>query len=152
MPYANNKGADQPAHLHSLFGTFVVCCLDSIIPLVSISEISSLCLAFVVVQASLRLTWSQTPKDRLSCDKAHVCFICNGFLFLNDQPGGFPWWFYAFAHLITSSIWEKLAWRAVKANRKNLWNHCLTTRSIWQSLCIFTHLIHISIFKLQIFT
>ena len=40
--YANNKGADQPAHLRSLFSAFVVRCLDSIIPLISISEISSL--------------------------------------------------------------------------------------------------------------
>ena len=31
MPYANNKGADQPVHPHSLISTFVVCCLDSII-------------------------------------------------------------------------------------------------------------------------
>ena len=31
MSYANNKGADQPAHLHSLISVFVVRCLDSII-------------------------------------------------------------------------------------------------------------------------
>ena len=36
MPYANNKGADQPAHLRSLISTFVVHSLDSITPLVSI--------------------------------------------------------------------------------------------------------------------
>ena len=42
MPYANNKGADQPAHLRSLISTFVVGCLDSIMPLVYISEISRL--------------------------------------------------------------------------------------------------------------
>ena len=36
------KGADQPAHPRSLISTFVVRCLDSIISLVSISEISSL--------------------------------------------------------------------------------------------------------------
>ena len=42
MPYANNKGADQPAHPRSLISTFVVRCLDSIIPLVSISEMSRL--------------------------------------------------------------------------------------------------------------
>ena len=42
MPYANNKGADQPAHPRSLISTFVVRCLDSIVPPVSISEISSL--------------------------------------------------------------------------------------------------------------
>ena len=40
MPYANNKGADQPAHPRSLISAFVVCCLDSIIPLLAIAEIA----------------------------------------------------------------------------------------------------------------
>ena len=31
MPYANNKGADQPAHSRSLISTFNVRCLDSMI-------------------------------------------------------------------------------------------------------------------------
>ena len=30
MPFANNKGADQPAHPHSLISASVVYCLDSI--------------------------------------------------------------------------------------------------------------------------
>ena len=62
MPYANNKAADQPAHPHSLINTFVVHCLDSIIPLVSISEISSLYLVSMAAQAGLSLLWSQTLK------------------------------------------------------------------------------------------
>ena len=62
MPYANNKGADQPAHSCSLISTFVVHCLDSLISLVSISEISSFYLACVPQQAGLSLTWWQTPK------------------------------------------------------------------------------------------
>ena len=62
MPYANNKGADQPAHPRSLISAFVVRCLDSLIFPVSISEISSLYLASVAAQAGLCLTWSQTPK------------------------------------------------------------------------------------------
>ena len=33
--YANKTGADQPAHPHSVISTFVVCCLDSIIHLVT---------------------------------------------------------------------------------------------------------------------
>ena len=41
MPYANNKGTDQPAHPCSLINAFVVRCLEGIIPIVSISEISS---------------------------------------------------------------------------------------------------------------
>ena len=45
-----------------LISTFVVGCLDSIIALVSISEISSLYLAALAAQAGLCLTWLQTPK------------------------------------------------------------------------------------------
>ena len=37
-------------------------CLDCIIPLVSITEISSLCLASLAAQAGWSFTWSQTPK------------------------------------------------------------------------------------------
>ena len=40
MPYANNKGADQPAHPRSLISAFVVRYLDKIISLVSRAEIS----------------------------------------------------------------------------------------------------------------
>ena len=40
MPYANNKGADQPAHPRSLIGAFVVRCMNSIIRLLPIAEIS----------------------------------------------------------------------------------------------------------------
>ena len=64
MPYANNKGADQTAHLRSLISTFVVHCLDSIIPLVSIFEILSLYLVSLTAQTGLSLPWSQTPKTR----------------------------------------------------------------------------------------
>ena len=44
MPYANNKGADQPAHPWSLISGLVVRCLDSII------------------HAKSKITWSQTLK------------------------------------------------------------------------------------------
>ena len=40
MPYANNKGADQPAHPRSLISIFVVRCLDSIICIFAISKSS----------------------------------------------------------------------------------------------------------------
>ena len=41
-PYANNKGADQPAHPHSLMSTFVVLRQDSIILIIAKSKISRL--------------------------------------------------------------------------------------------------------------
>ena len=40
MPYANNKGADQPARPRSLISTFVVRCLDSMICVLAISKVS----------------------------------------------------------------------------------------------------------------
>ena len=42
MSYANNKGADQPAHPRSLISAFAVRCLASIISLDSIAVISRL--------------------------------------------------------------------------------------------------------------
>ena len=83
MSYANNKGADQPAHLRSLISAFVVPCLDSIMSLVSVTKISSLMLASVAEEAGLSLTWSETPKDTFSHDEAHMydvkldCTLCH---------------------------------------------------------------------------
>ena len=73
MPYANNKGADQPVHPRSPISNFIVHCLDCIISLVSISKISSIYLASVAAQAGLSITWSKTPSTgflvtRLNCD------------------------------------------------------------------------------------
>ena len=67
MPYANNKGTDQHAHPHSLISTFIVCCLDSIIPNLAISKNSRFKLASEAEpseaeQAGLSPNWSQTPK------------------------------------------------------------------------------------------
>ena len=42
LPYANNKGADQTTHPRSLISTFVVRCLDSVIPKLSKSNIPRL--------------------------------------------------------------------------------------------------------------
>ena len=73
MSYGYNKGADQPAHPRSLISAFVVRCRDSVMSLVSISKIiSSLLLASVAEQASLSLTWSETPEDTFSHDEAQI--------------------------------------------------------------------------------
>ena len=72
MSYANNKGADQPAHPRSLISAFVVRCLDSVMSLVSVTKILSPMLASVAEQASLSLTWSQTPEDTFSHDEVHM--------------------------------------------------------------------------------
>ena len=72
MSNAKNKGADQPAHPRSLISAFVVRCLDSVMSLVSVIKISSLMLASVAQQASMILTWSETPEDTISQDEAHM--------------------------------------------------------------------------------
>ena len=71
LSYANNKGIDLPAHPRSLISAFDVCCLDSV-SLVSVTKISSLMLASVAEQASLSVTWSETPEDTFSHDEAHM--------------------------------------------------------------------------------
>ena len=70
MPYANNKGADQPAHPRNLISTFVVRFLDNMISLVSIAEISSLYLVSLAEQTGLSLTWSKISEDTFSRDVA----------------------------------------------------------------------------------
>ena len=62
MPYANNKGADQPAHPHSLISAFVIRCLDSKVPLLAIAKISIPQLFSSAEQAGLSLNWLKTPK------------------------------------------------------------------------------------------
>ena len=85
MLYANNKGADQPdqpAHPRSLISAFVVRCLDSVMSLVSVTKISSLMLASEAEQASLSLTWSETPEDTFSHDEVHLLWY---FAFLTPK-------------------------------------------------------------------
>ena len=72
MSYANNKGANQTVHARSLISAFVVRCLDSIISLDSIAEISRLWLASVTAQAGLCLAWSETPEDTFCCVVVHM--------------------------------------------------------------------------------
>ena len=60
--FANNKGADQPAHLRSLISAFVIRLLESIIYSLATSEISIFKLVSVDGQAGLNFTLSETPK------------------------------------------------------------------------------------------
>ena len=50
-------------------------CLDSVMSLVSVTKISSLMLASVAEQASLILTWSETPENTFSHNEGH--FLLN---------------------------------------------------------------------------
>ena len=60
--FANNKGADQPAHPHSLISAFVIHLLKSIISRLATSEISLFYLVSVAEETCLSLALSETPK------------------------------------------------------------------------------------------
>ena len=73
MPYANNKGADQPAHPRSLISAFVIRCLASIVPILAKSKISRLQLASVAEQAGLSYLVAN-PKNTFSHDMAQLWY------------------------------------------------------------------------------
>ena len=60
--FANNKGADQPAHPHNLISSFVIPLWYSIIFRIIMSEISILLLVSVAKETGLSLALSNTPK------------------------------------------------------------------------------------------
>ena len=68
MPYANNKGADQPAHPRSLISTFVVRCLDDMYTcgIQSIKILASFCCWADWFESYL------VEKDMFSYDVAHM--------------------------------------------------------------------------------
>ena len=84
MPYANNKGADQPAHPRSLISTFVVHCPDSI---------SSFYIDNFMTLASF-FSWAdrfesylvENPKDSFSRDEAHIWKWRDSNEFLSETP------------------------------------------------------------------
>ena len=75
MPYANNKGADQPAYPRSLISTFIVRCLDSMICILALSKVSRFQQVSVAEQTGLNLTLSKILEDTFSRDSAHI--ICS---------------------------------------------------------------------------
>ena len=60
--FANNTGADQPAHPRSLISAFVIRFLESIICYLTTGEISIFYLVSVAEETSLKLALSDTPK------------------------------------------------------------------------------------------
>ena len=67
--YANNKGEDQLAHLHSLIG---IHSLGNLISKLASCKISNFLLVFVAEQTKLNLNWSQTPGTGFSCQGRYV--------------------------------------------------------------------------------
>ena len=72
MSYAICDQQRVQVHPRSLISTFVPHCLDSIMPLVSIPEISRLKLVAVAEQTGLSHTWSKMFEDRFSCNAAQI--------------------------------------------------------------------------------
>ena len=60
--FANNTGADQSAHPHSLISAFVICLMEYITSKLATSKISLFYLASVAEEAGLSLTFSETPE------------------------------------------------------------------------------------------
>ena len=63
MTYMNNEDTDQPVQLCSLISVFVICSIDSTIPIDSIPKVSRLELDSVTEQASLSPSWLETAED-----------------------------------------------------------------------------------------
>ena len=81
MPYANNKGADQPAHLRSLISAFVVRCLESIIPQVFYIQNFKPLPSFCGSAGRFESYLVENPEDRFSRDVAHLLYILVAVLF-----------------------------------------------------------------------
>ena len=77
--FANNKGADQPAHACSLINAFVIRFSESSKPKLATNDISMFYIVSVAEQAGLRLTWSDTPKTGFVATRPNsdscTCFI-----------------------------------------------------------------------------
>ena len=87
MPYANNKGADQPAQAHSLISAFVVGCLDSIISPVSNHNFMPLsCFCGCAGQFESYLV--ANTEDRFSRNKAHI--VCERKMKALTRLGSLP--------------------------------------------------------------
>ena len=79
LPYVNNKGADQPVHPHSLISTFVVHCLDSIIPCFYIRNFKTLP-CFCGCTDWFASTLVANPEDRFSHDEAQIIPECENLI------------------------------------------------------------------------
>ena len=60
--FANDKGADQPAHPRSLISAYVICLLEKIIFKLATTKLSVFYLVSVAEETGLSLVLFQTPK------------------------------------------------------------------------------------------
>ena len=73
--FANNKGADQPVHLHRLISTFVICCELEILSKLATSKISIFQLVSVAEQTCLSLHLSETLKTVFFASRPKSCMM-----------------------------------------------------------------------------
>ena len=73
--FANNKSADQPAHLRSLISVFVIRLLESIISRLATDEILIFLLVSVAGETNLSLALSETPKTGIDAMRPIKCML-----------------------------------------------------------------------------
>ena len=72
--FANNNGADQPAHPRRLISAFVIPLMERIISQLASSEISIFCIVSVAKETGLSLALSETPKTGFVTTRP-ICFF-----------------------------------------------------------------------------
>ena len=87
LMHANNKGADQPVHPHSLISTFVILPLVAcdIVSKLASCEIPILLLVSVAEQAGLKHHLVANSKNSFYRDKAHIINGAVNGIFQQDQ-------------------------------------------------------------------
>ena len=73
--FADNTGADQPAHPRSLISAFVIRSLKSIICRLAAGEISIIYLVFVAAETGLKLALSNTQKTEFLATRPTCEFV-----------------------------------------------------------------------------
>ena len=73
--FANNKGADQPAHLRRLVSAFVIRFIESTISRLATSEISIFWLVSVAEETGLNLAFSETPKTGFVARRGRLMIV-----------------------------------------------------------------------------
>ena len=70
--FEKNKSADQPAHLHRLISTIIICLFESIISKLATGKILIFWLVSVAEETGLSLALSETPKTGFVASGAHI--------------------------------------------------------------------------------
>ena len=72
MVFANNKGADQPAHPRSLISAFIIRLLERMISKLATSEILICWLVSIAEETPLSLTLSETQKTLFAVSRPNI--------------------------------------------------------------------------------